>query len=254
MRNAFDPSTPGESTADSDGDGLDNLEEQEARTDANGDTDKDDLSDGDERDRGTNPRVSDTDGDNIWDGGEVDYYGTDPLDPLGDADGDGLSDAIEIGVDYSTNPRLADTDGDGLDDPTEVGVNLNPNDESDATADYDGDGLVNADEVGRGTSFHAEDTDVDGLPDGDEVTRGLEKSLRADTDRGGLPDGDEVIDGTDPFDPADDLVSCHPICEGGGPLHAACDPCAALICSWDTYCCGSAWDEFCVEQVSTVCD
>ena len=50
------------------------------------------------------------------------------------------------------------------------------------------------------------DTDGDGLTDGEEVLVHLTDPLLADTDGGGIPDGQEVLDGTDPLDPADDVV------------------------------------------------
>lgn len=59
IEHGFDPGTPGEQTLDPDLDGLDNLGEQAA---------------------GTNAQVADTDGDLRRDGAEV-QQGTDPLDP-----------------------------------------------------------------------------------------------------------------------------------------------------------------------------
>ena len=52
------------------------------------------------------------------------------------------------------------------------------------------------------------DTDFDGLKDGyDEVHKYRTNPLIRDTDNGGVADGHEVIeDGTDPLDPADDLI------------------------------------------------
>lgn len=51
--------------------------------------------------------------------------GTPPPAPLPDFDGDGLTDAEEIGV-YGTDPLKADTDGDGLDDLHEVEIGTDP--------------------------------------------------------------------------------------------------------------------------------
>ena len=64
---------------DPDGDGLDNLAEQDAGTDPTlADTDGDGLSDADELARGTDPLLADTDGDGMDDGAEV-RVGRNPL-------------------------------------------------------------------------------------------------------------------------------------------------------------------------------
>lgn len=96
----FNPNDPSDATEDPDGDGLTNKEEY---------------------DNGTNPRVEDTDEDSVNDGTEVDN-GTDPTTP--DTDGDGLTDGEE--PDYDTDPLNPDTDGDGIDDGKEVDQGTNP--------------------------------------------------------------------------------------------------------------------------------
>lgn len=82
----------------------------------------------------------------------------------GDTDGDGLSDAEEIG--FGTNPLIPDTDGDNLTDGDEVYLyGTNP-----LTPDTDGDGLD--DDVELNAYFldpTDPDTDNDGLTDGEEV-------------------------------------------------------------------------------------
>ena len=87
----LDPNDPGidASIADTDEDGLTDLEEQTIGTDL------------------TNP---DTDGDGISDYEEVYVYGTDPLKKDTDSDGLWDSDEIELGLD----PLLYDTFGDGI--------------------------------------------------------------------------------------------------------------------------------------------
>ena len=46
------------------------------------------------------------------------------------ADGDGLSDGVEINT-YKSNPLLTDTDGDSMSDSEEVAEGLSPTDDSD---------------------------------------------------------------------------------------------------------------------------
>ncbi len=88
--------------------------------------------------------------------------------PLIDADGDGLSDAMETWV-YLTDPDDADTDNDGCPDGAEIALGLNPLDGSDGPdADPDGDGLSNALEAALGTNPRDSDSDDDGLTDGEE--------------------------------------------------------------------------------------
>lgn len=80
--------------------------------------------------------------------------------PNADADGDGLSNALELSI--GTDPCNRDTDGDGISDGYEYEAALdynsralpypgkrpypNPLDPTDANTDYDGDGLTMADE------------------------------------------------------------------------------------------------------------
>ncbi len=100
IAHGFDPNDPGVAAADTDGDGLTNLQEYQL---------------------GTDPRNPDTDGDGIPDGMEV-QLGTNPLDP--DTDHDGLSDGQELKL--GTNPLNPDTDGDGIPDGIEVQLGTNP--------------------------------------------------------------------------------------------------------------------------------
>lgn len=66
-----------------------------SRPAAGTDKDRDTLTDGTEVLIGTNPLVSDTDGDGVGDGIEVRRYASNPL--VGDTDGDGCRDRTEIG-------------------------------------------------------------------------------------------------------------------------------------------------------------
>jgi len=166
---------------------------------ANKDRDGDGLLDKDEKARGTNPKMADTDGDGLNDGEEVLTYRTDPL--KADSDGDGLGDADEIKK-YKTDANKPDSDGDGLNDGDEVNKH-----KTDATkVDSDGDGLNDGDEVkSTNTDAMKADTDGDGLRDGDEVNRHKTNPLKADTDSGTVNDGAEVARGSNPNDGGDDV-------------------------------------------------
>ncbi|MFB6083260.1 MAG: hypothetical protein ABEJ94_03325, partial [Halorientalis sp.] len=116
---------------DTDGDGLDDLEET--------------------RLGGVLPYEADTDGDGVDDGAE-------------DPDGDGLTNREELAND--TPPGFADLDADGLTDPAEVGNGTDP-----TLADTDGDFLSDRAEIRGpfGTDPLDEDTDGDGIVDGNET-------------------------------------------------------------------------------------
>ncbi len=103
MKYALEPGSIALAAADSDGDGLSNLQEYQ---------------------RGTDPHKADTDGDGLTDGQEV-ALGTNPL--YADTDGDGLSDFAEVIAPIPTNPLLADTDGDGVSDKAELRLGTDPN-------------------------------------------------------------------------------------------------------------------------------
>ena len=92
------------------------------------DDDNDGLSTQIESRIGTSPLLSDTDGDGVADSDEV---GSNPKSPL-DTDGDGIINALDTDDDddgletaseliYGTNILLADSDGDGLTDAQEIG-------------------------------------------------------------------------------------------------------------------------------------
>lgn len=119
------------------------------------DSDGDGLTNTDESGRvGTNPASADTDGDGTTDGAE-------------DADGDGLSNLVEISA--ATDPLDADTDGDALMD----GV-----------------------EGTHGTSPLVADTDIDKCNDGQEVANQGVKEPDDPLDRRDYPnfDGDSRVD------------------------------------------------------------
>jgi hypothetical protein len=45
----------------------------------------------------------------------------------------------------------------------------------------------------------------------------------------------------------------HAICAQGVKLTSSCDPCATEICSADSYCCTTKWDNVCVSEVGSIC-
>jgi len=207
------PDNDGDGTLDADDpdpndpcvdDGVEGDEDPSNPIYRNSDCDSDGLIYAEEEAEGTDPYRSDTDGDGISDGQEVNIDGTNPLDscdsvggtPLGtdDCDGDGLSEVEESAA--GTDPNEADTDGDGIADGQEVSTDgTDPLDSCSSTggtpldtADCDGDGLSGNEEAEAGTDPENPDTDGDSIPDGQEVN----------------------IDGTDPLDSCDGL--------GGTPL------------------------------------
>jgi hypothetical protein len=46
----------------------------------------------------------------------------------------------------------------------------------------------------------------------------------------------------------------HAKCEGGRRMEGSTDSCVQSICSADPYCCRTAWDGVCVQEVTTVCN
>lgn len=197
--------------ADTDGDDIGNKEDS--------DDDNDGILDVDERSRGTDPRLADTDGDSYDDA--IDLFPTNSnewadadSDGIGDNedsddDNDGLSDADE--KKFGSDPHNADTDGDGLKDGDERQRGSSP-----TSGDSDNDGLSDTEEVRFGSNPTRRDSDNDGLSDDVENRRGTDPQS-ADTDSDGVEDGDEVAAGTDPLksdtdgDGVDDLLDAFPL-------------------------------------------
>jgi gliding motility-associated-like protein len=176
------------------------------------DCDADGLTNGEEKDLGTNPKNKDTDGDGVLDGTEV-TDSTNPLNPCdyitasiteertsqwlnADCDKDGLTNGEEI--DLGTDPFDADTDGDGVLDGTEVTDGTNPLDVCDYVS-------AHITQVQKEAWLNA-DCDNDGLTNEKEKDLGTDP-FNADTDGDGVLDGTEVSDGTDPLDLCDLILS-----------------------------------------------
>ncbi|MGO5092402.1 Mbeg1-like protein [Clostridium sp. LCP25S3_F10] len=160
------------------------------------DSDKDGLSDEDEKLYKTDPNNPDTDGDKLSDGQEVLLYHTNPL--LKDTDGDRLTDSDELYL-CDTDPLNKDSDGNGITDDLEdqdkdiitnydeISLGSNPK-----LADSDFDNLTDDKELLYKTSLTNEDTDNDGFTDGNEIKYGTDP-LNPDSDGDGIKDGDEVF-------------------------------------------------------------
>ncbi len=87
------------------------------------DTDQDGLTNLQEEALASDPTKTDTDEDGLSDGAEVNNYKTSPIN--GDSDGDILNDGYEVNIAHS-DPAKADTDGDGFNDHYEVHLFTNP--------------------------------------------------------------------------------------------------------------------------------
>ena len=163
---AFAKGSGSDSWRDADGDGFSDSKEESSDSDLNDatsvpqvevsnqldlrvretDPDMDGLSNEQEAQKGTNPQLSDSDGDGKTDGGEV-LSGGDPLKrstPYLDSDGDSLSDVYEQGRGF--DPKNIDSDSDGLRDDLEVVVGSNA-----LQVDSDGDGISDGKEFDLGS-------------------------------------------------------------------------------------------------------
>ena len=142
--------TDAETTADPEGDSLNNQTEFNL---------------------GTNPNLSDSDSDGLSDGLEVNTHSTDPLDT--DSDDDGLNDGDEVNT-HGTSPSNSDSDSDSLSDYDEINTySTNPN-----NADSDNDGLSDSEEINTYQSNpNNSDTSNDGLSDQALVNYGLDPNV-----------------------------------------------------------------------------
>jgi hypothetical protein len=165
------------------------------------DADADGLDDASEYRLGSNPQQSDSDGDGITDGDEVNVHGTRARDP--DSDRDGRSDGEEVAGPIFTDPLDSDSDYDGVPDGVEVDQGFDPNDPGDfPILDLDGDGVRNTldncvsvpnasqsdlDDDGAGDLCDGDDDD-DGVPDGLDDCARVANADQADADGDGVGD------------------------------------------------------------------
>lgn len=181
---------------DSDGDGLRNITELQCGASMfNSDTDGDGLNDGAEVNiYKTSPTASDTDRDQLGDYQEVNTYGTNPL--VADTDADGLNDGREVGL--GTNPLDTDTDDDGINDSAD----LHPTTHEWKLMDSDGDGWNDYKEAYEtNTDRFKSDTDDDGINDPSDPHPRTHEWTLMDSDGDGWSDYKEYYEeGTDRFD------------------------------------------------------
>lgn len=156
---------------------------------------------------------SDSDNDGLYDMEEI-QLGTDRLDS--DTDGDLLSDGAEVNT-YGTNPLCADSDSDTMIDGWEVQYSFNPLSSSDKYGDPDYDGLLNYQEHWVGSNPYDADSDNDGLSDLYEYDVSDTNLLNIDTDGDGYTDYYELFPPF-PYDPSDpnDYNSIPTVGGGGG--------------------------------------
>lgn len=189
---------------DTDDDGISDLNEvgnnsnEPTDTDSDGiinaldaDDDDDSLSTSNELLLGTNYLLLDTDGDGLSDAKEVGENLDSPIDSDKDGiidaidtdeetdqDNDGLSDSLEAKL--NTNPAKADSDNDGISDSDEIGENV------EAPLDSDHDGIIDAIDA-----IDDRDTDNDTISDVNEIKLGSNPNKK-DTDNDGINDNEEI--------------------------------------------------------------
>jgi len=206
---------------DSDGDGVDDYEDNCPNTPNADQADADSDGVGDACDTCPNDPDNDADGDGIC--GDVDNCPNTPNADQADSDGDGVGDACDQDADSdgdgipdvddncpnTPNADQADADGDGMGDacdtcPNDPGndadgdgvcgdVDNCPNTPNPDQADSDGDGIGDACEEGA-------DSDEDGIPDVDDNCPDVPNTDQVDTDGDGIGDACDTC----PHDPDND--------------------------------------------------
>ncbi|MGV3773823.1 MAG: hypothetical protein ACO1QB_13045 [Verrucomicrobiales bacterium] len=135
---------------DTDNDGL--IDEWEVMVFGNleqtgaGDMDEDGLTNLEEYTAKTNANNKDSDGDLLTDGAELKTHSTNPLNA--DTDSDTLNDGFEIRISM-TDPTKVDSDGDGLRDAIELSLGSNPNNAASKPV-FTSIGLVTGGDPGEG--------------------------------------------------------------------------------------------------------
>jgi MYXO-CTERM domain-containing protein len=211
----LDPNDPSDDVlpADTDGDGLTDVEEMTFGSDyLDADTDDDGATDGSEPnwstdtdgDRLINVRDADADNDGVFDGTELGVTAPDAETDLAaglfvpDADPATTTSALDPDTDDGgARDGAEDVNHNGAEDFGERDPNLAA-DDLPLLPDSDGDGLPDAEETAAGTNPNDADGDDDGLRDGDET------HWNQDTDGDGTvdaldpdSDGDGLFDGTE---------------------------------------------------------
>ncbi|NOJ92667.1 OmpA family protein [Corallococcus coralloides] len=250
-----DPTETDPNKIDTDGDGLTDGLELGLTQPQGTDTDPAKFKADQDPDTKTNPLDPDTDKGGVLDGiedrdhnGRVDVRESDPLNPTDDedADGDGVSNAVE--EELGTDPFDSDSDDDGVPDGLDGLTDTDGDGTIDALdPDSDNDGINDGTEMGvtvetapPGTDTSSPnfkpdadpstktdpknpDTDGDGLKDGEEDANhdGRRDATETDpnmkdTDQGGIDDGTEVKGGSDPLDANDDFLVVGHGCNTGG--------------------------------------
>ncbi|MEE9325831.1 MAG: OmpA family protein [Cocleimonas sp.] len=186
---------------------------------------------------GTNQLLADSDSDGLTDAQEIGEQLDQPLDSDNDGiidaldteevldqDEDGLTDTLEAQL--KLNPNNKDSDGDGISDAKEVGENTNTPLDTDHDgiidaldivddSDDDNDSLTNAQEIKLASNPKNNDSDGDGINDNEEVGSNISDPL--DTD------ADGILNLNDPDDDNDSLETKFEIKIGTNPLSTDSD-------------------------------
>ncbi|TMU56183.1 Ig-like domain-containing protein [Flagellimonas algicola] len=199
----YDVSNGTWSTADCDGDGVSNGDEDTNGTDpyqVSDDTDGDGIDNDNETNDGTdlnNPCAP------IQSAGYSGYDATNGVWGAADCDGDGVSNGNEDTNGTDPYQVSGDTDGDGIDDDNETnnGTDLNNPCDPVQSAGYTGYNVTNG-------IWSAADCDGDGVSNGNEDTNGTDPyQVSGDTDGDGIEDDNETNNGTDLNNPCDPVQS-----------------------------------------------